>query len=216
MSARARLGGLAAILVAAWAWTAGPASAQEAAGDTLAAPPAGGIVEPDRPYGLGVGIGKLSWESGVPYEDVTLTVLSLERDLWTGVRGRAEMAGGTSSLTTPDGPPSDAWVLSFDLRLTLAPDFGPFHRLGVLPYVLGGVSSLITNPTGANADDLPTRSQSAWSWGGGVRARLPARLEAAVEASSMMVRFADPVVPENRETDTIHDTRWEGRLSWRF
>ena len=86
-----------------------------------------------------------------------------------------------------------------------------------MPYVVGGFGTLVTNPSGEGPEgDLPTRSQSQWTYGGGVQARVYERLEARIEGTIAGVRFADPFVGEERETQTIHNRRWEGRVSWLF
>lgn len=196
---------LAAVLVAA-----GPA----ALAAQVSAPPPGGLVEPARGYALGAFAGWLRWDDAAPYEDAPLWGLAVERDLWSFVRGRASMGAGTSTLLAAE--PVDAWIFSFDLQVVLAADVGPFRAAGVIPYALGGVGSLVTNPTGDGAGDLPTRSQSAWTWGGGVRARIADRWEARGEATVPAVRLADPLEGENRETETIHNLRWEGSVQWLF
>lgn len=199
---------LVAVLLVATA----PAVAQEA--PARSAPPPGGVAEVARSFGLGLGAASLGWDEVAPYDDVAMVVLSLERDLWTGVRGRASIARGSSTLDAET--PVDTGVWSFDLQVALAPAFGALADLPVLPYAIGGVGSLVTNPSGDGGVDLPTRSQSQWSYGGGVRARIAERWEIAGEGVATGVRLADPTTPENRETTTIHNIRWEGRLQWRF
>ncbi|MBW3660563.1 MAG: porin family protein [Gemmatimonadetes bacterium] len=175
------------------------------------APPPGGIAEVERDYGLGFGVATLGWdEASVPFDDVAMGTLSLERDLWRGVSGRAAVAWGGTTLTADE--PVDAGVWSLDLQVLLAPEFGPLANLPVTPYAVGGLGALVTNPRG----DLPTRSQSQWSYGAGIRGALAERWGVMAEGTAVGVRFADPLVPENRETRTIHNIRWEGRLQWRF
>lgn len=198
---------LAALLLAAA--LAGPAAAQDAA-----PPPPGGLATIERSYGLGLGVAALGWDDAAPYDDPVMIALSIERDLWPGIRGRASMARGGATLDADR--PVDAGVWSFDLQMILAPAFGPLEDLPVMPYALGGVGSLVTNPSGDDGVDLPTRSQSQWSWGAGARAAIRERWEISVEGQAVGVRFADPIEAENRETKTIHNTRWEGRLQWRF
>ena len=138
------------------------------------------------------------------------------RMLWRGVRGRASMAAGKTTLhVEPDEV--DAWVMPFDLQVLLSPDFGPFRRFGVMPYAVGGFGSLITNPSGDTEDlELTTRSQSQWTYGGGVQASFLERFEARLESTAAGVRLSDPVVSEERDTQTVHNRRWEGRISWLF
>lgn len=200
---------------------AGPASAQDyGAPDTLSVPPPSGIVPKPRSFAFAVGLGTYRWEEpspfGAPYDDLTMISLSIERMLWRGVRGRASMAAGKTTLhVEPDEV--DTWVMPFDLQVLLSPDFGPFRRLGVMPYAVGGFGSLITNPSGDTEDlELTTRSQSVWTYGGGVQASFRERFEARLESTAAGVRLSDPVESEERETQTVHNRRWEGRISWLF
>lgn len=201
-----------ALLVAALA-AAAPASAQDGPAAS-SPPPPGGLATVERSFGLGLGAARLSWDDTAPYDDATMLALSIERDLWTGVRGRGSVARGGTTLA--DETPVDAGVWSFDLQVLLAPAFGPLADAPVLPYAIGGFGSLVTNPSGDDGVDLPTRSQSQWSYGGGARARIGDRWEISAEGVATGVRLADPLVPENRDTRTIHNIRWEGRLQWRF
>lgn len=179
-------------------------------------PPPSGIVPKPRAFAVGAGIGHYGWEEPAPYEDLTMTSLSIERVLWRGIRGRASMAAGKTTLAVGDQG-VDAWIMPFDLQVLLSPDFGPFRRFGVMPYVIGGFGTLVTNPSGdLETIELTTRSQSQWTYGGGILARVGGRFEARFEGTAAGVRLADPVESENRDTHTVHNRRWEGRMSWLF
>jgi hypothetical protein len=199
--------------VLALALGATPAVAQVAGPGTGAAPP-GGIVERQRAFALGLAVGSYDWEDPAPYEDMTLTTLSIERKLWTGIRGRASISAGRTHVNLESGS-AEVWATPVDLQVVLAPDFGPIARLGVMPYAVGGFGTLITNPTGDTDVELTTRSQSQWTYGGGILARY-GRFEGRLESTSVGVRLADPVKAEDRDTVTIHNRRWEGRISWLF
>jgi hypothetical protein len=169
-----------------------------------------------RGFAIGGWIGHYSWEESAPYEDHAMGGVSIERLLWSGVRGRAAIGAGKTTLGLDDED-RDAWIMPFDLQVLLSPDFGPLRGFGVLPYGVLGFGSLVTNPSGVEGEEsLPTRAQSQWTYGGGIQARLPGRLEARVEGSMAGIRFSDPVATEDRETQTIHNRRWEGRVSWLF
>lgn len=178
-------------------------------------PPPGGIVPRVRSYALGIGVGSLRWDDAAPYDDLVVTSLSIERTLWRWLRGRAGMGYGTTTLDAGLGV--DTRVYAFDLQVVLIPAVGPLERIGILPYGVAGVGSLVTDPAGDPEGLEPvTRSQSQVTYGGGVRARLHERWEARAEATGISLRLADPLDGEERETSTIHNLRWEGRLSWIF
>lgn len=178
--------------------------------------PPSGIVPRERAFAVGVGVGRYLWEDPSPYEDLTMTSISIERILWRGVRGRAGMGAGKTILRA-GATEVDAWIMPFDLQVVVSPDFGPFRRFGVMPYAVGGFGTLISNPTGDQEDlDLRTLSQSQWTYGGGILARVGGRFEGRFEGTAAGVRHADPLMPENRNTQTVHNRRWEGRISWLF
>jgi hypothetical protein len=202
--------------LAALASVAAPAGAQVDAYPDPSAPPSSGIVARQRAFAVGAGLGHYGWEESGLYDDLTMTSLSIERILVRGIRGRASMAAGKTTLHVEEQG-LDAWIMPFDLQVLVAPDFGPFRRYGVMPYALGGFGTLIMNPSGDLPDlELTTRSQSQWTYGGGIQARFRERFEARLEGTAAGVRLADPVAAENRETHTVHNRRWEGRLSWLF
>lgn len=207
--------GRAALLALVLLASAAPAGAQVLSGDPPDAPPASGIVPRVRAFALVLGVGSYRWEDPSPYEDMTMTSLSIERALWPGIRGRASIAAGKTTLTL-ESMSVDAWAMPLDLQVLLAPDFGPLRRLGVMPYAVGGLGTLITNPSGDTDVELTTRSQSQWTYGGGVLARVGGRFEARLEGTSVGVRLAHPEEAEDRDTQTVHNRRWEGRISWLF
>ena len=177
-------------------------------------PPPSGITPTERDYALGFGIGSLSWDDGVPYDDVTLMSVGVERRLWQGLRGRARLGFGETDLR---GIETSVSVILLDLELLFSPAFGPLQGWPVLPYAVGGLGALVTDPSSLEgAEELRTESQSQWTVGGGVRARPFRRWELEVEGTSSGVRLLDPLDPENRESETIHNLRWEGRVSWIF
>lgn len=207
--------GRATLFALAFLAGAAPVAAQVLAGEPPNAPPPSGIVPPERAFALGLGVGSYRWEGPAPYEDMTVTSLSLERALWRGIRGRVSIAAGRTTLNLDSGS-VEAWAVPVDLQVLLAPDFGPLRRLGAMPYAVGGLGTLITNPSGDTGVELTTRSQSQWTYGGGIVARVGGRFEARFEGTSVGVRLADPVETEDRDTETIHNRRWEGRISWLF
>ncbi len=200
-------------IVLAFSALAAPLGAQEATPPSEPPPP-GDIVVHERPFALGFGFASLSWDDPAPYDDLTMSSLVLERRLLRVLRGRGAIAYGSTTFDA-DGP-ADTRVMSLDLQLVALPDVGPLRTVGVMPYLLAGVGSLIMNPSGEGGRDLPTRSQSQAMWGLGVLARIGSRFEARGERTHARVRLADPVDAASQETDTITTHRWEGRISWIF
>jgi hypothetical protein len=215
MSARTRIAH-AALTLALVGPLAAPASlrAQTPTASEPTAPPPGGFVARERPFALGVGLAALGWDDDAPYDDLMLASLALERTVLRGVRGRAGVGYGETTLLLDD--PADTRILSLDLQVLLVADFGPFRAAGVEPYGLGGVGSLVVNPVGEEDRTLPTRSQTQITWGGGVLARLGSRWQARAEAVRARVQLADPENAENGETTRVHTLRWEGRIDWIF
>jgi hypothetical protein len=186
-------------------------------------PPAGDIVPPERVYALGLGVGSLRWDDKAPYADMPLVSLAIERKLWSFIRGRAGLGIGQTDLDiaaatggADPGQPVDIDVYAIDLQVILGADFGPFRSVGVVPYAVAGLGSVVTDPAHGDERELPTRSQSQATYGGGVLARVLDRWEARGEVTVAALRLADPVDGEELGTDTIHNLRWEGRLSWLF
>ncbi|CAN5140339.1 hypothetical protein BH18GEM1_BH18GEM1_18080 [soil metagenome] len=198
---------------------AAPAGAQIREGEP---PPAGGIVPLDRSYAVGLGVGMLRWDDAAPYANMPLVSLSIERRLWSFIRGRAGVGVGqtdfviTEAGTGAGGDPVDIDLYAIDLQVLFGADFGPFRAAGVVPYAVAGVGSVVTDPAHGDERELPTRSQSQATYGGGVLARVLDRWEARGEVTVAALRLADPVNGEERQTETIHNLRWEGRVSWLF
>lgn len=187
------------------------------AGRDAPAPPPGGIIDAERSYAIGLGVAAFRWDERAPYDDMALGSFTIERRLWSGIRGRAGLAAGMTDLAgSSAGEPVATDVYLVDLQILAGPDFGVFREIGVLPYGLVGVGSLVTNPSSDGGLDLPTRSQSQFTYGGGVMARVFARWEARAEVTRSNFRLADPFEGENVDTETIHNLRWEGRISWLF
>jgi len=191
-----------------------PLRAQAPAGSEPVAPPPGGFVPLERSYALGVGVAALGWDDDAPYDDLMLASLALERTVMRGVRGRAGVGYGETTVLLDD--PADTRILSLDLQVLLVADFGPFRAAGVAPYGLGGIGSLVVNPVGEGDRELPTRSQTQLTWGGGVLARLGSRWQARAEAVRARVELADPENSENGDTTRVQTLRWEGRIDWVF
>ncbi|MGH7559057.1 MAG: hypothetical protein ACREMD_15020 [Gemmatimonadota bacterium] len=190
--------------------------AQADTGTVPPPPPPGGITSTEPGYALGFGVGRLTWDDDAPYGGLTVASVGIERRLWQGIRGRARIGLGETELQ--GDVVTDVTVVLLDLDLLVAPAFGPLRDWPVLPYVVGGLGAVVTNPAEEAGAELGTESQSQWTLGGGVRARPFRRLELEFEGTRNGVRLLDPLDPENpnRESETIHNLRWEGRVSWIF
>ena len=185
-----------------------PVAAQERIANPPAPPPAGIVAEPVS-FSLGVGLASYGWDADAPFEDATLWSFAIDRRLGPLARGRALLGTGTTTLVGEERV--DTRLYAIDLQVLVGPEIGP-----AAVYVIGGVGTVVTAPDEPSGVDLPTRSQSQVTFGGGARARFAPRLDAALEFTSAAFRLADPFDAEERETDTIHNSRWEGRLSWWF
>jgi hypothetical protein len=186
----------------------------QAGPEAVPVPPPSGITPSEPTYALGVGVGALTWDDDAPYEGVTLASLGIERRLWQAIRGRARLGLGETELLGEGN--TDVTIILIDLEVLVSPAFGRLRDLAVLPYAVGGLGAVVTDPSGEGDTDPPTRSQSQWSIGGGVRARPFERWELEAEAVRNGVRLVDPLDAENPDSETIHNLRWEGRLSWTF
>jgi hypothetical protein len=186
----------------------------QAGSDELPAPPPSGITPSEPTYALGFGVGALTWDDDAPYEGLSLASLGIERRLWQGIRGRTRLGLGETELLGQGN--TDVTVILVDLELLASPAFGPLRDSRVLPYVVGGLGAVVTDPTGEGDTDPATHSQSQWSLGGGVRARPFSRWELEVEGTRNGMRLLDPLDAENPDSETIHNLRWEGRISWTF
>ncbi|MGH7589342.1 MAG: outer membrane protein [Gemmatimonadota bacterium] len=193
-------------------WSA--AAAAQEAGEPALAPPPSGITPSEPAYALGVGVGVLTWDDDAPYEGVTLASVGIERRLWQAIRGRARLGLGETELLGEGN--TDVTVILVDLELLASPVFGPLRDSPILPYVVGGLGAVVTDPSGEGDADPATHSQSQWSVGAGVRVRPLSRWEIEVEGVRNGMRLLDPLVAENPDSETIHNLRWEGRLSWTF
>ena len=178
------------------------------------APPPSGITPSEPTYALGVGVGVLTWDDDAPYEGVTLASLGIERRLWHAIRGRARLGLGETELLGQGN--TDVTVILVDLELLVSPAFGPLRDSPLLPYAVGGLGAVVTDPSGEGDADPATHSQSLWSVGGGMRVRPLSRWELEVEGVRTGVRLRDPLDAENPDSETIHNLRWEGRISWTF
>lgn len=178
-------------------------------------PPPGGMVGPVRQFSLEFGVAGMRWDEVAPYEDTGLFEVAIERQLWRGIRGRASFALGKSAFLATEEP-VDAWLYSIDLQGLFGLDFGPFRAAGVVPYALVGLGSLVTAPSGAGSEDMVTQAQSRVSYGGGVGVRITSRWEASFEVQGASVRLADPFDATSRETVTVQNLRWEGKVGWVF
>ena len=186
----------------------------QGADEAVPAPPASGITPSEPTYALGFGVGVIAWDDDAPYEGVTLASIGIERRLWQPIRGRARIGLGETELLGEGN--TDVTVIVVDLELLVTPAFGPLRDSPVLPYVVGGLGALVTDPSGVGETDPATHSQSQWTVGGGVRVRPLTRWEIEVEGVRNGMRLLDPLAVENPDAETSHNLRWEGRLSWTF
>lgn len=155
----------------------GSASAQEPSGrpepvpavgptqtDTLADPP---MASPPRAFRVGVGVGLLSWSAepeAAALDDGLTRELEVESRVlpWLGFRlGLAY--GRTEAIQAARRTGVDQYAV--DLVAALRPPPSALAGWPVTPFLAAGIASVVHDPA---ADDLSTRSQGAFTYGGGV------------------------------------------------
>ena len=114
-----------------------------------------------------------------------------------GSVGSLEMGAGDTEI--------DAIQYLVDVAVEGRLAVGPLHEAGVVPYVTVGGGAAIHDPA---PDSLITRSQSTFTWGAGMEARILGRLGARAEWR----RVQSEIQPILEPTDRSGTTRFAHRL----
>ena len=182
-----------------------PAAAQQ----TESQPPEPPAAEAPLQFALGPALSTLRWEDEIAerpdIESATTVGLSVESRVFDAFAIRFGAAYGSTRVVAQGGPTeelraTDANQYLVDLSLVGRAAFGPMEAAGVVPFVTIGAASVVHDP---RADDLITRSQSAFTRGAGLDVRilrhLGGRLEWRRYDVSLEDVFADPSSRGGRE-----------------
>lgn len=200
----------AAVLAAAFLAAAGPAEAQQDPDDEARAPE---TAEAPTPFRLGPTVSLLSWEDGAStLDDVTLWGLAVEREVASFLAVRLDGGFGTGSLTDGDRTVGLSSYLA-ELALSVRPPIPPLARIGVEPYAVGGLGTVVHDP---DDDELPTASQNALSWGIGVAVRPLDRLGARLEWRRYDVDLENLLDPTDRTGTGRRLDRFQAAFFWTF
>lgn len=188
-------------------------AAQEATGDPGDAPDAVEEEAPlvDAPFQFRVGptVGSVAWEESAAegaqrLDDAVMWGLDVASVVgrYAGFRlggavGPLEMGSGGTEI--------DAVQYLVDVAVEGRLAVGPLHDAGVVPYVTVGGGAAIHDP---EPDSLITRSQSTFTWGAGVEARILERLGARAEWR----RVQSEIQPILEPTERSGRTRFAHRL----
>lgn len=223
----------------AWTWAAAlgyfgaallpgsaPAAAQEAAADTAAAteaeapaeaPDEALLVEAPFQFRVGPTAGALGWrEPSGPGEqridDAPLWGLDVASVVgrWAGFRLGG--AVGPTSISLGEAE-MDAVQYLADVAVEGRLAVDPLAGRGVVPYVTAGVGTVVHDPS---PDSLVSRSQSTFSWGAGVEARILDRIGARVEWRRVQAELQSAFDPVARSGSTRFADRWFLGAFWVF
>jgi hypothetical protein len=203
-------------------------------GDTVSAGrPAEGapLPVPEKPpvheFRLSLAASAFTWEEEARADDGLLASFELERDIASFLAVRAGLGYGSSDFRVPgenapqggiDGPSAEVEVA--DMRLYLPevnvlfqPAWGRLEASRFRPYALVGFGALVTDP---RQEGLSTRSQNAFGYGAGARLRLASRLGVRAEVERYLIKLEDPFSVTERESRSVHNTRFGGSLTYAF
>lgn len=221
----ATLRSLAAVAGLALAGLAGAAArvGAQAAGDSL--PPAGPdatlpraepLLVPPKPsvheFRLAVEGSSFNWDEEAQVDDGVLFDFDVERNLASFLAARGGLAYGTSEARprSGEGPSSDVRLYLPELNLMLQHELRVAANGWLTPYAIAGFGSLVADPEGEGA----TRSQNAFSYGGGARMRFGDRWGARAEIKRYEIKAEDPLDPVSRSSETVHSWRFGSALTY--
>lgn len=158
--------------------------------------------------------GPLVWGDGAPVtvSDGPLLGVGVERHLLGYFSVRLGFAYGGAEISDIDRSTDVRTYLAEVLlggRLALP----SLRDAGVVPFASAGIGSLLHDPA---ASDLGTRSQNAFSWGGGLDVRLGDRLGARAEWRRYTVRVENVFEPTNLDATSRNAQRILASLYWEF
>lgn len=209
---------------------AAAADAQQAGTDSLAPAPsaqASAVPAPDAPleallpvpekppihqYRVGWGASAFTWDEDAGADDVLLHGFEVERDLASFLAARAQLAYGRTEFAGEAGADAlETRLYLPEVSLLLQAPWGGLRERDIVPYALAAFGSLITDP---DRSGVGTRSQNAFGWGAGVRVGFGGRLGVRGELRRYLIKLESPFDPASRESESIHNTRFGGSVTY--
>jgi hypothetical protein len=187
--------------------------ARPTADETL--PRAEALPIPEKPsvhqFRLSLEVNAFNWDDEADVDDGLMVAFDVERDLAPFLAGRGSLAYGVTEIRPRSGGGSR------DVRLYLPElDLLPQHtfRLSgetrLTPYLIVGFGSLVADPKGEGS----TRSQNAFSFGGGTRFRFTNRLGIRGEVKRYLIKLEDPLDPTSQDSESVHVWRLGAAFSY--
>lgn len=200
---------VAAVALAAALLAAGPAAGQQ--DPSVEAPETAGA---PSPFHLGPTASVLLWEEtgGPAYEDATLWGLGVERRIASFLAVRLDGGYGRGEVTD-GGRTVELNTYLAELALAVRPPVPPLARVGVTPYAVAGLGTVVHDPSD---EDLATASQNSLSWGLGVEVEPLDRFGARLEWRRHEVDLEDLLDPTDRAGVRRGADRLQLSLYWTF
>lgn len=201
-----------------------PATAQEAAAaartsaDSAAEARAEDpLVEAPFQFRIGPTVGVLSWREPSPpggqrIDDAPLWGLDVASVVGRWAAFRLGGAVGPTSISLGDAE-MDAVQYLADVAVEGRLAVDPLVERGVVPYLAVGVGTVVHDPA---PDSLVSRSQSTFSWGAGVEARILDRIGARAEWRRVQGELQSAFDPVDRAGSTRFADRWFLGAFWVF
>lgn len=172
---------------------------------------------PEKPpvhqFRLAAELGAFTWDDDAGANDNVLAGFDVERDLAPFLAGRAALAYGTTELAPRAAGRSaggDVRLYLPEVSLIAQHELPAFSGGELTPYGLVGFGSLISDP----ADQGSTKSQNAFSYGGGLRLRFGERLGVRGEVKRYLIKLEDPFDPSDQGSESVHNLRLSGSLTY--
>lgn len=180
--------------------------------DTVADPP---MASSPRAFRVGVGLGLVTWsdepERAALEEALTAGVEVESRVLaWLGFR--VGVAYGRTEAVQP-GRRTGVAQYAVDLAAALHPPPSMLGGWPVAPFLATGVASVVQDPA---ADGLSTRSQGAFTYGGGVEWDPPGRFGGRAEWRRYSVAAQDLFDPVDRTSTRRAAHRFAVSALWKL
>ena len=172
------------------------------------------VAEAPRSFRIGVAGSAMLWEEAEARapEDGALWGVDVERILFRYASVRLDLAYGAGTVRD-SGSAIDVttWLAELLLTARVAPQV--LERAGVIPFLAGGVGTLVHDP---EVEGLPTASQNALSWGLGVQVEPFERLGVRAEWRRYDVDLEDLSEAIDRSGLSRSASRLQATVFWIF